>query len=376
MEGGTPRPRPRLRGLLRNRYALVVAVVLVAAAVPGAMAAFRTSNGRSHAAPHCRPRPFGAGRRQPPVAKPHVGRREAATTCPTRSGSRSRPSCHLKKAGSAVFDVRTLKSVVVKRERPERQLPLRPRAGGRRLQRAEQVLVEGPPRQPPAPAPDSSFDGLDFANWGAGHPPDTNGDVGPNYYIQTVNTSIGIYDKSSGSPRRGVHLQLLHEPGAASGTSATRTTSATRSSSTTASRTAGSSPTSRSSSTRSGNVRPAGRVPVLRRLEDGRPGHRRLELLLDRGARRPRRLPEVRRLAGRPLHVGEHVRLRGRRRRTPATTSGRSTSSRCTPAPRRCRWSTSPATPRTSRSSRRTRGSRPARRRPARPSTSSRPSSS
>src|SRR4029079_19801218 len=50
-----------------------------------------------------------------------------------------------------------------------------------------------------APVPDSSFDGLDFADWGAGHPPDENGDVGPTYYIQTVNTSIGIYDKSNGN---------------------------------------------------------------------------------------------------------------------------------------------------------------------------------
>jgi hypothetical protein len=44
-----------------------------------------------------------------------------------------------------------------------------------------------------------SFDGLDFANWGAGHPPDTNGDVGPEYYIQTVNTSIGMWRKSDGA---------------------------------------------------------------------------------------------------------------------------------------------------------------------------------
>src|SRR5205814_181762 len=29
-------------------------------------------------------------------------------------------------------------------------------------------------------------------------PPDTSGDVGPTYYIQTVNTSIGIYNKSTG----------------------------------------------------------------------------------------------------------------------------------------------------------------------------------
>jgi hypothetical protein len=46
------------------------------------------------------------------------------------------------------------------------------------------------------PAPLTSFKGLDLNTWGAGWPPDTNGDVGPNHYIQTVNTSIGIYDKT------------------------------------------------------------------------------------------------------------------------------------------------------------------------------------
>ncbi len=50
-----------------------------------------------------------------------------------------------------------------------------------------------------APAPIITFDGLDFLNWGGGHPPDNNGDVGPTYYITTVNTSIGIYNKSTGA---------------------------------------------------------------------------------------------------------------------------------------------------------------------------------
>jgi len=50
----------------------------------------------------------------------------------------------------------------------------------------------------PAPAPSGNFPGLDFAGWGAGWPPDPNGDVGPNHYIQTVNTSIGIFDKTTG----------------------------------------------------------------------------------------------------------------------------------------------------------------------------------
>lgn len=50
----------------------------------------------------------------------------------------------------------------------------------------------------PAPAPLVTFDGLDYAAWGAGHPPDPNGDVGPTYYIQVVNTSLGVYRKSDG----------------------------------------------------------------------------------------------------------------------------------------------------------------------------------
>lgn len=46
------------------------------------------------------------------------------------------------------------------------------------------------------PAASASFKGLDLQNWGAGWPPDTNGDVGPTYYLQTVNTSIGVFNKS------------------------------------------------------------------------------------------------------------------------------------------------------------------------------------
>ncbi len=47
-----------------------------------------------------------------------------------------------------------------------------------------------------------NFKGLGFNDdcggnpCGAGWPPDTNGDVGPNHYIQTVNTSIGIFNKT------------------------------------------------------------------------------------------------------------------------------------------------------------------------------------
>ena len=58
----------------------------------------------------------------------------------------------------------------------------------------------GRPRAPvPADCAPKSFDGLDFAsNAGAEHPPKTNGDVGPTYYIQAINGSIGIFRKTDG----------------------------------------------------------------------------------------------------------------------------------------------------------------------------------
>ena len=51
----------------------------------------------------------------------------------------------------------------------------------------------------PMPNPLTSFDGMNYFSNGAGHPPDTVGDVGPNHFVQAVNTSVGIYNKSTGS---------------------------------------------------------------------------------------------------------------------------------------------------------------------------------
>jgi hypothetical protein len=104
----------------------------------------------------------------------------------------------------------------VRRERPEHEPPNRFGRGDEDAEESEGAPAtpsasSGPSRlsipnssggisaNAPAPAPTTSFAGLDFANWGQGHPPDTNGDVGPAYYIQTINVSLGIYDKSSGN---------------------------------------------------------------------------------------------------------------------------------------------------------------------------------
>src|SRR5207248_2024947 len=93
----------------------------------------------------------------------------------------------------------------VKKERPEREPPpFMPRLYQPPGQTSAATsapsgsTVSTPAINAPAPAPGLTFDGLDFANWGAGHPPDPNGDVGPTYYIQVVNTSIGVFEKATG----------------------------------------------------------------------------------------------------------------------------------------------------------------------------------
>lgn len=60
----------------------------------------------------------------------------------------------------------------------------------------QQISTEGVSSIINMPSPIQNFSGLDFNNWGAGWPPDTVGDVGPNHFIQAVNTSIGIYNKT------------------------------------------------------------------------------------------------------------------------------------------------------------------------------------
>ncbi len=96
----------------------------------------------------------------------------------------------------------------IKAERPEREGPepnptrfVPPRESGAPEENESAGTPETPLGVPsaPAPPPTNSFEGLDFNTWGNGHPPDTVGDVGPTYYIQAINTSVGIFDKSTGA---------------------------------------------------------------------------------------------------------------------------------------------------------------------------------
>ena len=116
-------------------------------------------------------------------------------TVPTPAAAGKPVETRLLSAGSASIDLRTLSSNPPRRRfRPEREEPEVDRIalpGG-----LPEVAAPLPVPAAPAPAPISNFLGLDFANWGAGRPPDTVGDVGPTYFIQAVNTSIGVYRKS------------------------------------------------------------------------------------------------------------------------------------------------------------------------------------
>ncbi len=197
---------------LFTKRGIVVAGVLVAAAVATVVAA----SASTHASPAQQLVERGAAQQQRSFAGPgkaspaSVRARTAVRGHLPRTHRRTRPqTLHLKAAHPKVFDVRKLKSTVVRKERTERTPPGFAPEGTRAAEALENPARVAPqlPRvvkqsqmiSAAAPAPDSSFDGLDFANWGAGHPPDENGDVGPTYYIQTVNTSIGIYSKSTGT---------------------------------------------------------------------------------------------------------------------------------------------------------------------------------
>ena len=78
------------------------------------------------------------------------------------------------------------------------------------------VQVQG--TNAPAPPPGSgggagNFAGLSYALNGDGWPPDTNGDVGPTYYMQTVNTSVGIFRKSDGAQMASFSFDALMSQG-------------------------------------------------------------------------------------------------------------------------------------------------------------------
>jgi hypothetical protein len=113
-------------------------------------------------------------------------------------------------AGSFDGDLRDLPQTPARqRERPEREDPeLNPIT-------LPSTLIAPPAAVPtasaPAPAPSTNFEGVDrvASGLGAGWPPDTNGDVGPNHFIESVNTGVAIYSKAGGAPLASFSFDTL-----------------------------------------------------------------------------------------------------------------------------------------------------------------------
>ncbi|MBM3129593.1 MAG: hypothetical protein FJ009_13320 [Chloroflexi bacterium] len=93
------------------------------------------------------------------------------------------------------------------RRLPAPRAPVEPRevSHPRRIARAPAAPeIVAPRAHPAAPAlenprtvaPLQNFDGLDIYAGGGWVPPDPNGDVGPNHYLQAVNTALGIFSKN------------------------------------------------------------------------------------------------------------------------------------------------------------------------------------
>ena len=321
-----------MRKLLRHDKARIVALVTligVALVVPFAAHSHQSANERL-----LHTLGIGLSMQGDPgsVARPRAGVADRANPPPRRTGKPKQ--LHLTRAHSAVFDVRWLRSTVIKRERPEHPAPGEPSGvagadpdatlaaptAALPAQLDQRTMRKSSASAAAAPPPLTTFDGLDFANWGAGHPPDTNGDVGPTYYIQTINTSIGIYDKSNGNRVAAFTFDAFMSQGNFGNLCDTDNFG---------------DPVVLYDSFEdrwiitdfafkldaSGNVNPQTVYQCFAVSKTGDPVDGRLELLLDRDSRRARRLPEVRRLAGRHLHVGEHVRLQRRRVVLQVTTS-------------------------------------------------------
>jgi len=103
----------------------------------------------------------------------------------------------MNRAASVRLDLRLLpQTPPVRQDRPEREDPIVTPHEIQGIVTPPSPSFLMPAISAPAPSTTANFAGLDFASFGAGHPPDTVGDVGPNHYIQAVNTSIGVYNKT------------------------------------------------------------------------------------------------------------------------------------------------------------------------------------
>src|SRR3954452_15459182 len=145
--------------------------------------------------------------------KPQSDGELVAAPGPVSAGPPKEGSMH--RAGSTQLDLRFLpQTLPIRQVRPEREPPIvKPVTIQGKVVPPNRNIAAPAPQNAPAPSPSTSFLGLDFASWGAGHPPDTVGDVGPNHYIEAVNTSIGIYSKTGGPPLAAINFNTLMSQG-------------------------------------------------------------------------------------------------------------------------------------------------------------------
>ncbi len=170
---------------LRRIAVIAIILTLVAAAV---LAFFMSESGSEYA--YDLPRMLGME---------GAGEADAASLEGPPSTAVSAPIFELHgKAVSFTKDLRDLPQTGPKDKKPAREMGTPPNMG-QNGNGVDSVLQAPSVSLAPAPGPSISFKGLDLQNYGAGWPPDTHGDIGPNHYIQVVNTSIGVFDKASGS---------------------------------------------------------------------------------------------------------------------------------------------------------------------------------
>ena len=138
---------------------------------------------------------------------------EPTARTPGPAAFHGKPTEQVMRRGASVdLDVRDLPPTPRReRFRPERHDP---KGAPIELPGGPQLVEPIPPiLNAPAPAPTIVFEGLDREELGFGTPPDTNGDAGPTYYIQTVNAAIGIYRKSDGFREAGFTFDALMSQG-------------------------------------------------------------------------------------------------------------------------------------------------------------------
>jgi len=104
-------------------------------------------------------------------------------------------------------DLRTLPYIPATHEYETRRLTRYPHLGtgqtsapaGSGLGYVQQLLKNLWRPAPTMPSPLLTFEGMSRIDTNDGHPPDTDGDVGQNHYIEALNVSFRIFDKS-GNP--------------------------------------------------------------------------------------------------------------------------------------------------------------------------------